>query len=173
MVLKKAVPPEFERIAAFYRYVTENTENMRTYGRWEYGKHPTDELIRDYILGGYMYYAERDGQISAAVAVAPFQEKDYHSLKWSCDLKDDEVSVVHLLCVDPKEQRRGLARDVMLEVIETAEKCGKRAVRLDALCCNKPAHSLYEALGFRRCDVQNWFTCNAGWIDFYLFEYVL
>lgn len=43
-------------------------------------------------------------------------------------------------------------------------------MRLDALCCNTPAHRLYEALGFVKRDARNWYTRNAGEIDFFLYE---
>ena len=44
---------------------------------------------------------------------------------------------------------------------------------LDALCCNTPAHRLYEGLGFKKCGTQNWYAGNTGYIDFYLYEFVL
>ena len=50
---------------------------------------------------------------------------------------------------------------------------GLKAVRLDALACNTPAHRLYESLGFQKRDVRHWYAENTGWYDFYLFEYLL
>ena len=50
---------------------------------------------------------------------------------------------------------------------------GRKAVRLDALECNMPAHRLYESLGFRKFDVRCWYASNTGWINFYLFEFLL
>ena len=35
---------------------------------------------------------------------------------------------------------------------------GLKAVRLDALACNTPAHRLYESLGFQKRDVRHWYA---------------
>ena len=61
----------FLKISAFYKYVIDNTENMAEYARWDYGRHPTDEMIIGYINGGYMYYTEENGELTSAVAVTP------------------------------------------------------------------------------------------------------
>ena len=49
----------------------------------------------------------------------------------------------------------------------------KKAVRLDALSCNKPAHKLYESLGFINRGTERWYAENVGWMEFFLFEFVL
>ena len=101
------------------------------------------------------------------------QNEDYHSVDWSIDLKDNEVFVVHILCVNPHMQKHALAKDVMDEIVQMAKTAGMKAIRLDALCCNKPAHILYEKCGFVKRGIQNWYADNTGWIDFFLYELVL
>ncbi len=59
------------------------------------------------------------------------------------------------------------------DVIDLAKGMGKKAVRLDALACNAPAHRLYESLGFKKRGVCRWYAENTGWFDFYLFECLL
>lgn len=119
-----------------------------------------------------MYCCEKDGSIISAVAVTQ-QGEDYHGAAWSCTLGDDEVSVVHLLCVAPEAQRQGIARETMEQVIELSREMNKKAVRLDALACNTPAHRLYKSLGFRQRDQRRWFADNVGWTDFFLYELIL
>ena len=96
----KATQQDFERIIQFYRDVISRTEDMAVFARWEYGKHPTDERIRDYIRSGAMYCSEKDGSILSAAAVTT-QAEDYHGAAWSLPLEDDAVLVVHLLAVAP------------------------------------------------------------------------
>ncbi|MBP1561036.1 MAG: GNAT family N-acetyltransferase [Oscillospiraceae bacterium] len=172
MKLIKAESSDFSKIVSFYKYVINNTENMAEYGRWIYGQHPTDEIINGYIEGGYMYYTEDNGEITSAVAVTPYQSADYHPVQWSVEAGDDEVSVVHILCIDPKRQKCGLAKSVMYKIISMAKEDSKKAVRLDALCCNIPAHRLYESIGFKKRGCQKWYADNTGWIDFFLYEFV-
>lgn len=172
MNLRIAEKNDFDRVVEFYKNVIENTENMSKYGCWIYGLHPTDDVIRSYIESSCMYLMENDGRITAAVAVTLSQDEDYHSVKWSTNLDDTDVAVIHLLCVSPQEQKQGSAKRVMQEIISMIRAKRKKAIRLDALFCNTPAHRLYESLGFKKCDVKNWYAKNTGWIDFYLFELV-
>ena len=120
-----------------------------------------------------MYCTEDENNITAAVAVTPYQTDDYHGIDWQTALKDDEVAVVHILAVNPRFQNRGCAKAIMRDVIGLADSKGLKAVRLDALACNIPAHRLYESLGFQKRDVRHWYAENTGWFDFYLFEYLL
>lgn len=173
MNLIKCDADDYPRITDFYIYVIEHTSEMEKYACWKYGLHPTDEMIKGYIDDGHMYYEERDGEIIAAVALTPFQNEEYHSVDWSIPLKDDEVLVVHILCVNPQMQRQALAKNMMSEIIRLAGNMGMKAIRLDALCCNEPAHKLYEKCGFVKRGTQNWYADNTGWTDFYLYELVL
>ena len=172
-MLKRAEYTDLKRIEEYYQDVVNNTENMYKYCRWIYGQHPTDEMIEDYIKSDSMYFSEEEGEIVAAVAVTLFQEESYHPVQWKVEGKDDEVAVLHLLCVNPGKQGCGLAKRIVKEIIDLAKSKNKKAVRLDALCCNTPAHRLYEGLGFVKCGTQNWYAGNTGYIDFYLYELVL
>ena len=66
-----------------------------------------------------------------------------------------------------------MQKKIVNEIIDLAKTKRMKAVRLDALCCNAPAHRLYEDLGFVNCGIQNWYATNTGYIDFYLYELVL
>lgn len=173
MNLIKANINDFDKLTQFYRDAILNTENMEIYAKWIYGKHPTDAMILRYIEEGALYYCEKDGFIASAVAVTPCQSEDYHNIDWKIQLSDDEAAVVHILCVNPKLQRQGIAKMTMQLVIELCRSKNKKAVRLDALSCNSPAHRLYESLGFEKRGQQRWFTDNVGWTDFFLYELIL
>lgn len=173
MKLIKSTNEDFERITSFYRFVIDNTPDMTRYCRWIYGKHPSDEMITSYIKEEAMYYVEEEGELLAAVAVTESQGEDYHPIEWEVDLRDDEVAVVHILCVNPLKQKSGIAKQVMGEIIKLAKEKGKKAVRLDALIGNDPAHGLYRSLGFKERGVQNWYAFNLGYADFALYEYVI
>lgn len=173
MNLIKAKISDFEKLTQFYREAIQNTENMEIYAKWIYGKHPTDAMILRYIEQGAMFFCEKDGFIASAVAVTPCQGDDYHGIGWGILISDDEAAVVHILCVNPKLQKQGIAKTTMRLVIELCRSENKKAVRLDALSCNSPAHRLYQSLGFEKRGQQRWFTDNIGWTDFFLFELIL
>lgn len=172
-IIKKCEIGDVGKIDRFYRYVIDNTENMRQYGKWIYGLHPAYGQIEEYVKNGFMYFAENNNEILSAVAVTPFQGEEYENKKWQIMCKNNEVSTVHLLAVNPDYQREGIARKTMHEVIKLSENNNLKAIRLDALLCNTPAHKLYQSLGFKKTDVCSLYAKNVGQTDFYLFELLL
>ena len=172
-MLAKATGKDKERITAFYRHVAENTKDIREYCRWVYGLHPSPRAIEKYIDDGNMYYKEENGTIVAAVAVTFFQGEEYRNTNWARKAQDNEVSVLHLLAVDPERSGRGIGRKTVEDVIEISGKRGMKAVRLDALASNTPALNLYASLGFAVRGRENWFAENTGDTDFLLLEKVL
>ena len=55
---------------------------------------------------------------------------------------------IDLVGVDSFHRRTGVARWLLTELIETAFAAGVDEVQLELAASNKPAHALYEALGF-------------------------
>ena len=171
--LKRCEVSDIDRISEFYQYVSENTTNMEIFGKWIYGLHPTKEQIESYIKDGFMYSFEKSGGILGAVAITPFQEAEYQDIDWQIICRNNEVSVVHLLAVNPDHQGCGIAKKIMRSAIDIAKNNNSKAIRLDALSCNIPAHRLYQSIGFEKIGVCNWYADNVGNTDFYLFELLL
>ena len=168
--LIQAKADDFDVVAQFYRDSINGNPEMERFGRWIYGLHPTDEMILRYVRSGAMYTCQADGEILCAFAITPSQGDDYHDTAWGLNLEDEQVAVVHLLCVNPEYQHQGIGKRAMAHAIALAKQMEKNAVRLDALSSNTPAHRLYESLDFERRGTAHWFTDNVGWTDFYLFE---
>ena len=57
------------------------------------------------------------------------------------------------------------------QAVSLAKRGGMKAVRLDALATNTPAHRVYERLGFEYRGKQNLYAENTGWTDFLFYEY--
>ena len=103
-------------------------------------------------------------------AVTMYQSEDYHEIIWNQNLKDDEVASLHILAVAPEYQGKGVAKQMMAEIISLVKKNEKKAIRLDALASNTPAQRMYEKLGFKYRGKQNLFADNTGWTDFLYYE---
>ena len=170
MELKQAKREDAERLEAFYKNAVADPDGMNRYTRWVYGLHPSDEMIERYVTQGAMYLLEDEQGIAAACALTPSQDESYHTDVWKQLLADEEVSVLHILCVDPARVRQGYGRAKVNAAVSLAEKCGKKALRLDALSTNVPAQRLYESLGFEKRGLTRLFTRNLGWADFCLYE---
>jgi ribosomal protein S18 acetylase RimI-like enzyme len=78
--------------------------------------------------------------------------------------------VIHILAVSPGYQGKGIGSEMIREAIRMALSKGMKAIRLDALASNTPAHRIYERLGFVQRGQQHLYAENTGWTDFYFFE---
>ena len=170
MELNQAVIEDFDAIIAFYDDVTERTPEITTYARWSKRKHPTLEGIRAYIEEGSMYLYKENNAIIGAMAVTMYQDEDYHAIEWSQQVADNNVAVIHILAVNPDFQGKGIGSEMVREAIRLAQGNGMKAIRLDALASNTPAHRMYERLSFEYRGKQHLYAENTGWTDFYFFE---
>ena len=171
MRLESATQKDFDSIITFYDDVTERTPEIATYARWQKGKHPTIDGIKAYIDEGSMYLYREDDAIVGAMAVTAYQGEDYHAIEWSQKLADNEVAVIHILAVNPDKQGAGIGSKMIHEAIRLAHDKKMKAIRLDALASNTPAHRIYERLGFEYRGKQHLYAENTGWTDFFFFEY--
>lgn len=172
MRLELATRQDFESIMAFYDDVIENTLEIELYARWMKGKHPTSDGIMSYIDKGTMYLYKDNGSIVGAMAVTMYQTEEYHAVEWLQNVADDEVAVIHILAVSPDRQSEGIGSEMIREAVRLVKANGMKAVRLDALASNTPAHKVYKRLGFEYRGKQLLFAENTGWTDFYFFELV-
>jgi ribosomal protein S18 acetylase RimI-like enzyme len=93
-------------------------------------------------------YVASDGLSLVGVLVLnDYQNPEYADVPWT--LAAARVAVVHRLMIDPRLQRRGIARELMRFAEGLALELGFDVVRLDAFSANPRALRLYEALGYR------------------------
>ena len=170
--IRQAQIEDYETILSFYDDVITGTPNISSHARWSKGKHPTAESIRAYIEEGSMYLYTEDGRIAGAMAVTMYQGEDYHAIEWSQPVEDHEAAVIHILAVSPDYQGKGIGTKMIQEAVRLSKTNGKKAIRLDALASNTPAHRIYKRLGFEYRGKQHLYAENTGWTDFYFFELI-
>ena len=152
MELIRATENEMEELLAFYRHVADNMEESGLQ-QWHWGKYPSEEILREDLENGYLYYLREEGSISAAVALMPGQEPEYEKLRWTCGLRP---GIFHRLAVHPSMQGAGLGGIVLDDVLQILRRAGCDCVRCDTSEKNHKAQRLYEKMGFRRCARMHW-----------------
>jgi ribosomal-protein-alanine N-acetyltransferase len=73
----------------------------------------------------------------------------------------DEIHVLNL-AVDPPHRRRGVARTLLLEVLDRARGLHARTVTLEVRRSNQAAQRLYEGLGLRPVGVRPNYYADEG-----------
>ena len=161
---------DFETVKNVYLDVIENSPNLYLYACWEYGKHPNDELLRGYIGRDEMYLLTDGETIAGVTAVAMSQGRDYESISWHEDLRNDEAATLHLLAVCPAYRHRHLGFRILEEALAITVKNGKKALRLDTLQTNLPAQKMYEQAGFSLRGEQTLQVGRTRFLDFVYYE---
>ncbi len=171
MNLIRANNHDLDALLVFYEDVITRSPGMDQFARWKIRKHPKADVIRRYIDEGCMYLLKRDEKIIAAMSVTPYQGDDYHAVKWSKQVDDHEVAVIHILAVSPDHQGEGLGAEMVRAAIRLSQELGSKAIRLDAIATNLPAQKIYERIGFVFRGKQKLYADNTGWTEFYFYEY--
>lgn len=171
--LKKATLSELNMIQRLYEKLLDSSESYADILQWKKGIYPTDEDWIYYIKNEEMYLLLVDGSLSGAVVVTKAQNSGYRSISWQIEAADEEVSVIHLLAIDPEQQGKGLAVAMLDLIMKMAVDMKKCAVRLDAIKTNIPAQRLYEKYGFVKCGTAQLYYESTGWTEFIFYEYLL
>jgi len=152
MEIIRATENELDELLSFYQCVADNMEE-RSIRHWHWGRYPTEELIREDLQKGQLYYMRTDETICAAVGVVFGQEPEYEGLPWTCGM---HPGTFHRIAVHPAMQGAGLGGIVMDDVQQLLRRGGCDCIRCDTSENNAPALRLYEKLGFRRCGKLHW-----------------
>ncbi|MBQ0136116.1 MAG: GNAT family N-acetyltransferase [Oscillospiraceae bacterium] len=148
MDFKRATMNDFSKLADFYKYVIDNTEEIFEQVHWRYGMHPTDELLKKYISEGAMYFLSDNGTIVSAMSIPLYQTSDYERITWQDGTKDDEIATLHIFVVNPDYHRRGIGTLMLDKCMEVAKELGIKSLRLDTLVANRRSQALYKKYGF-------------------------
>jgi ribosomal-protein-alanine N-acetyltransferase len=97
---------------------------------WRYRAQSVRELIDD---PETVTLVARDGEALAAFGIMKFGDERAHLV---------------LLAVCPSYQRRGIARRLVLWLVESAATAGMASVHVELRASNAAAHALYRATGF-------------------------
>ena len=120
-----------------------------------------------------MFVIKRNKEIAGTLILNHKQDQAYEGAKWSSNLSDREVMVVHTLAISPKYMKQGIALKLMKFVKDYSEKLGMKSIRLDVSVENTPAIELYEKLGYVYIDTVDLGLKDLNRIWFRLYEYNL
>lgn len=162
MEIIQATTAELDELISFYRIVTDHMEeNAMT--QWHWGTYPNEDMIREDVEAGRLYYLRQDDEIAAAVVAATGQDPEYVPLTWNCGL---HPGVFHRLAVHPSMQGAGLGGLVLDDVQQLLRRSGCDCIRCDTSDQNRAACRLYEKMGFRRGDRMRWEDAPDNFVTF-------
>lgn len=150
-IFRKATPNDLSKLISFYGEISDAMIGTPFDCRWRRGDHPDGKMLADAIGEGALTIAEDGGAIAAAViANHDLDGATGPELPWLVDCPQEKAVIIHVLAANPAYRGTGIARQLLLHVIDEARAADMASVRLSAALNNTPAVKLYESCGFIR-----------------------
>ena len=161
MEYRKARSRDLQELMALFRAATEAMD-AQGIPQWD-EIYPSVEIVQADIDQEQMYVGQVDGKIAVVFVLEPCREGDYESANWQYPA--ERFVVLHRLCVHPRFQGQGIARQAMDYLEQVVCNSGYSCIRLDAFPQNPAAIQLYESRGYGKAGE---ITLRKGL--FYLYE---
>ena len=148
-MIRPATAADLRGIEAIYNAIHDAEEAGPVYTNWQRDKYPTLDTARQVLAEGTLYVGEDEtGTLWGVVNLNGLQLPEYADIPWRIAAKDEEVAVIHTLCIHPSARGRGYAREMVAFCESEARRQGKTVVRLDTWEGNVPANAMYPKFGY-------------------------
>lgn len=148
-MIRQATAADVTAIAATYDQLFEQESRQGSHSNWRQGVYPTAASAARAVQAGEMYVLERQGELLASMVLNQNQADEYRQMPWQYAADDDQVLVIHTLCIPPSHAGQGLASQMLDFAKAFAQTAHCRVIRLDTYAHNEPAKRLYQKHGFR------------------------
>ena len=152
MIYRLAEERDLEPILAI---VSSAVREMKRHGifQWDSTYPSREDFLHD-IQEGNLFVGLLDRDIVVVFTVNRECDTQYQNGAWK--YPDAEYRVIHRLCVDPKHQHRGIAKEALDHIEDELRQLGVEAVRLDVFCGNPYALALYRGNGYEEVGTAIW-----------------
>ena len=136
-------------LAEILRLFRAATTQMDAHGVYQWDEiYPDEGILGEDIARGNLTVGTIDGRIAVAFMLDYCEDSDYESADWQ--YSEQNIAVLHRLCVHPDFQGRGVARQAMDYLENEVRAQGIKTIRLDAFSQNPTALHLYESRGYQK-----------------------
>lgn len=159
-MIRKATDKDIGAVERGYTELLDFEKENGSHSNWVQGVYPTRSVAEEGCRSETLYVMERDGEICASMILNQVQSEVYPRIQWEYPAHDDEVLVLHTLCIPPLRAGHGYGTEMVRFAIEEGRRMKYRVMRLDTYAGNNPAASLYKKLGFRYAGMES--TMHQG-----------
>lgn len=171
--IRTANGDDYSNVRIFYYSLIDAMKDATYKPGWEKDMYPTQEFLSRSIESNKLYIGELDKQIVSCMVVNHKYNDGYKNIQWSVEAKDSELFVIHALGVDSMFWGKGIAKQMIRQVIKIAYENNIKTIRLDVLEGNIPAEKTYTKIGFMYLDTIQMFYEDTGWTNYKLFEFIV
>ena len=146
MVFANARKQDLPEIVSLFQAATRQMDAQGVF-QWD-ELYPDEGILSEDVSRGNMVIGTLESRIAVAFMLDYCEDSDYESADWRyCE---QNIVVLHRLCVHPDFQGRGVARQTMDYLEREVRAHGIKTIRLDAFSQNPAALHLYESRGYRK-----------------------
>lgn len=149
MVIREARIEDLKNIMIFYDMMCQELGKADFLPEGNKGGFPPEEMVVASIKKRDLWIGEEEDCIAAAYIMNHQADASYRTIKWQIDADQDEVVILHALRIAPSYTGKGYAKKLVLHAVERAKERGQKAIRLDCIEGDDPAHNLYLSCGFQ------------------------
>ncbi|MEF9952716.1 MAG: GNAT family N-acetyltransferase [Clostridium sp.] len=126
--------------------------SMNAQGLYQWNEnYPNEKTIISDIDNEELFVKVEENSVKGFVVLNQLEDKDYEKLSWTSTR--DTSLVIHRLCVSPKFQGSGVAKEIMEFTHSYAKENGYEYIRLDTSVKNTRSISVYEKHGYNNVGV--------------------
>lgn len=153
-LIRQAELCDLPAVLQLYRQLCDQQAQDTWTPLWEFGLHPSEEMLEGYVRNGELWLAEADGEVAGAMV-----------------LTEEEGSLgLHLLGILKSFRRTGLSGKMMDHMEQEARSRGIGRLCLDVIAGNLPAEQLYIRRGFSCIGTSEDVTEKGTPLHFHLYE---
>ncbi len=148
-MIRKALVRDLDEVEAIYHEVLDFEAANGSYTNWQKGLYPTKGDAEKALREGTLFVGEDEaGRLYGSIILNHIQPKEYGNIPWKISAENDDVLVIHTLCIRPNSSGKGYGREFVAFAEEYARKRWCKVIRLDTYEGNEPAIGLYSNLGY-------------------------
>ena len=152
MYYRLAKESDIDAICALITSAIAEMERNNIY-QWD-NIYPTKEDFTNDIIKKTLYVGTIDDDIAVVYAINKDADEQYANGTWT--YPNSDYSIIHRLCVNPKFQNRGVAKETLNNIETTLREAGTESVRLDVFTENPFALKLYRRNGYTEVGTAHW-----------------
>jgi len=153
MRIRKAAKADIQAVSAIFSAIHAAEEQGKLVIGWVREIYPTKETACAALSRGDLFVLEADGCIVGSAIINRIQVPDYARGSWQYTADDDEIMVLHTLCIHPDAMGKGYGKAFVSFYEGYAVAHGCPCLRMDTNAVNANARAMYRKLGYRKAGI--------------------
>lgn len=173
-MIRLATPEDLDAIEYIYHAILDHEEAIgHRYTNWDKALYPTRAYAAEAVDAGTMYVDVVNGRVISCVNLNHIQPPEYAAIPWTIPAGEQDVLVIHTLCVHPAASGHHSGRRFVAFAEGLGKGLGCKVIRLDTYEGNEPALAFYPKLGYSYAGITRFHFQNVIWENLKCFEKAL